>query len=150
MSINSISDGEKGSSVRSKINEVIDKINEDFIVLYKTGIDADGSDVDFFPEGYFLEMMYIEETTGNTSSTPNIGDVNSTFFTAPSQIETGSQKSIAVINPSLGTKVTRGSYTYVYLSQSNIFESSNKNLVYSATDWNGSSYDVTFFLRKII
>jgi hypothetical protein len=118
------------------------------IVLTLTGITADTTIVDYFPVGYILEYMLVENTTANASSSPTIGTNNLSYFAAPADMEAANRKTLFLSNPAAGAGDSE--YYIENLINYRVFTANNNDLVITATAWNNSSYNIKFYLRKIL
>ena len=102
----------------------------------------------FFPIGYTLEAMLVTNTTGNVSSSPQFGNNDFTYFAAPASLEAANRSTFVNHNPvSAGTNDSN--YYYTNFLKSVLFDAGTTDLIVTATSWNGSKYNIDFYLRKL-
>lgn len=102
----------------------------------------------FFTAGYILEYMTVVNTTANAPTTLSIGN-NTGAFIATADVSTGSASILGISNPS-AVGVVGGGYTSKVMIHQPLFTAATDDLVVTAANWNASSYDLTFYLKKLL
>jgi len=119
------------------------------IRLEAKGIDDDVVMQDFFPAGYLLQMMVVTNTTSNSCTSPQFGNEAKSYFSAPSNLQEADKTTVVSGNSIAGTPAG-DSIKYDSFLYQPLFTDGNRSLVVSFTDANSASFDITFFLKKVV